>query len=165
MRGVSLIAVNRLIDSRGSFTKTLKYSDLSNAPDFNLEEVFISKSIKGTLRGMHLQIKEASNWRIIQVLAGSVFDVLLDLRTDQATYLSTQINTLDGGKPQTLIVPPGVAHGFQALEDSEMLYLTSHRYVADLDTGVNPLSIGIEWPLEISAMSTRDKALPNIEDY
>jgi dTDP-4-dehydrorhamnose 3,5-epimerase len=136
-----------------------------DVPNFRLEEVFISNTVKGAVRGMHLQTEEASNWRIIQVVSGAAFDVLLDLRISQPTYLKTQINILNGNSPQALLVPPGVAHGFQAIENTEMLYLTSHRYVSELDKGVNPLSIGINWPLEITAMSDRDKALPNLEDY
>lgn len=165
MRGVSLIAANRLADSRGSFTKILKFEDLVNIPEFHLEEVFVSKSIKGALRGMHIQVNEASNWRIIQVLTGKAFDVLLDLRPDEPTYKSIQENILHDSNPQILIIPPGVAHGFQAMEDTEMLYLTSHRYVPELDMGVNPLSIGIKWPLEITAMSDRDKALSDMKDF
>jgi len=165
MRGVSLIESKRLSDSRGNFTKILTYDQLSDVPDFKLEEVFISKTIKGAIRGMHLQVKEASNWRLIQVLSGVAFDVLLDLRTEQPTYLGTQANILRGDNPQTLLVPPGIAHGFQAIEDTEMLYLTSHRYNPELDIGVNPLSIGIDWPLQITAMSNRDKDFPNLEDY
>jgi dTDP-4-dehydrorhamnose 3,5-epimerase len=134
-------------------------------PGFTLEEAFISRSIKGAIRGMHIQIEEASNWRVIQVLSGEAFDVLLDLRKSEPTYQMTQINILSGINPQILIVPPGVAHGFQAIEDTEMLYLTSHRYVPELDTGVNPLSIEVKWPLEITAISDRDKALPDLKDF
>lgn len=165
MRGVSLVAASRSTDSRGSFTKILKFEDSEAVPDFNLEEVFLSKSVKGALRGMHIQINEAANWRLIQVLQGKAFDVLLDLREDESTYQSSNINILSADTPQLLIVPPGVAHGFQALEDTEMLYLASHRYVPQLDIGVNPLSIGIDWPLEISAMSDRDKELPDLRDF
>jgi len=165
MRGVSLNAANRTSDSRGSFTKILKFDDLVSAPGFKLEEVFVSKSIKGALRGMHIQVEQASNWRIIQVLSGVAFDVLLDLRTDQPSYLTTQTNILSGSKPQTLVIPPGVAHGFQAIEETEILYLTSYRYVSELDKGVNPLSIGIAWPLEITAISDRDKNLPSLGDF
>ena len=165
MRGVSLIAANRIADSRGSFTKILKYSDLQNTPEFELEEVFSSYSVQGTIRGMHLQLGDASNWRIIQVLKGSAFDVLLDLRPHEPTFMQTQVNMLEGKIPQTLIVPPGVAHGFQALTDTEMLYLSSHRYIANLDTGVNPFSIGIDWPIEVTNVSERDLSLPRIEDF
>lgn len=113
---------------------------------------------------MHLQIGSAANWRIIQVTSGMAFDVLLDLREEEPTYKKTQINILASDNPQTLIVPPGVAHGFQALEETEILYMTSHRYEANLDTGVNPFSIGIDWPIKESTLSDRDRALPNLED-
>lgn len=165
MRGVSLKAASRLSDSRGSFTKILKFDDVASIPGFKLEEVFISKTLKGSIRGMHLQVEEASNWRIIQVLSGQAFDVLLDLREDEPTYRTTKINILNGENSEILIVPPGVAHGFQAIEDTEMLYLSSFRYVSDLDKGVNPLSFDIDWPLEITTMSDRDKALPKLEDF
>lgn len=165
MRGVSLIPAPRTTDSRGSFTKILKFEDLALLEKFNLEETFFSKSSLGVLRGMHLQVGEAANWRIIQVISGSAFDVLLDLRSDEPTYKSTQVNILNSENPQTLLVPPGVAHGFQALSDTEIIYLTSHKYEKEHDTGVNPFSLGIDWPLEITAISDRDISLPNLEDF
>lgn len=165
MRGVSLINSFQTSDSRGSFLKILKHEEISSVPDFNLEEVFVTSSLKGTIRGMHLQIDNAANWRFIQVLSGSAFDVLLDLRDRELTFSQTQINLLSSETPQTLVVPPGVAHGFQALTDVEILYITSHKYDASLDTGVNPFSIGINWPLEVTSISARDLELPSINDY
>jgi dTDP-4-dehydrorhamnose 3,5-epimerase len=165
MRGVSLIESFQSSDSRGSFLKILKYEELLTIPEFELEEVFFSTSLQGAIRGMHLQVNEASNWRFIQVLHGKAFDVLLDLRRSETTFLDTQINLLSEESHQTLIVPPGVAHGFQALTDIEMIYLTSHRYEPDLDKGVSPFSIGIEWPLEVTSISERDSQLPTLQDY
>jgi dTDP-4-dehydrorhamnose 3,5-epimerase len=165
MRGVSLTESFHSSDSRGSFLKILKHEELLTIPEFELEEVFFSTSLQGTIRGMHLQVKEASNWRFIQVLHGQAFDVLLDLRRSETTFLDTQINILSEESPQTLIVPPGVAHGFQALTDIEMIYLTSHRYAPDLDKGVSPFSIGVEWPLEVTSISERDSNLPILQEY
>jgi dTDP-4-dehydrorhamnose 3,5-epimerase len=165
MRGVSLINSLQTSDSRGSFLKILKHEEILSVPDFALEEVFITSSLKGTIRGMHLQIDEAANWRFIQVLSGAAFDVLLDLRSSEQTFSQTQTNLLSAGTPQTLIVPPGVAHGFQAVTDVEILYMTSHKYNASLDKGVNPFSIGIDWPLEVTAISARDLEMPSLQDY
>jgi dTDP-4-dehydrorhamnose 3,5-epimerase len=114
---------------------------------------------------MHLQLGPAENWRLIQVLSGSVFDVLIDLREGQPTYGKVITHKLSGLKPQTLVVPPGVAHGFQAITDSEILYLASHQYEASLDSGVNPLSIGVKWPLEVTQISERDLALVPFSEY
>ena len=165
MRGVSLIDSFQSSDSRGSFLKILKYEEILEIPDFKLEEVFFTTSVKGTIRGMHLQVDEASNWRFIQVLRGEAFDVLLDLRKEEQTLSQTQENLLSGDSPQTLVVPPGVAHGFQALTDVEILYLTSHRHDVALDKGVNPFSIGINWPLEVTSISARDLSLPSLKDF
>jgi len=165
MRGVSLIDSFQSSDSRGSFVKILKHEEIAAVAQFKLEEVFFTASLKGTVRGMHLQVEQASNWRFIQVLRGDAFDVLLDLRHDEETFLQNQVNYLSADSPQTLIVPPGIAHGFQALTDVEIIYLTSHRHDPELDKGVNPFSLRINWPLEISSISERDLNLPSLEDY
>lgn len=165
MRGVSLIDSFRASDSRGSFLKILKHNDILDISEFKLEEVFFTASIKGTIRGMHLQINQASNWRFVQVIHGHAFDVLLDLRREEETFSETHSNLLSADLPQTLIIPPGVAHGFQAVTNVEILYLTSHRHDPSLDKGVNPFSIGVTWPLEVSAISTRDLNLPSLEEY
>jgi dTDP-4-dehydrorhamnose 3,5-epimerase len=165
MRGVSLIETKLSSDSRGYFSKILDYELLNSITEFNIREVFFTSSKEGTLRGMHLQVKEAENWRAIHVISGMAFDVLLDLREAEPTYGTTQINILNSENPQTLIVPPGVAHGFQALSQTEMLYISSHQYNSILDTGVNPFSIGIDWPLDVSAISERDTSLKSLGEY
>jgi dTDP-4-dehydrorhamnose 3,5-epimerase len=165
MIGVSLCESPQYHDSRGSFTKILTFAEISSLPQFELREVFRTFSTAGTIRGMHLQLGIAENWRLIQVVSGSVFDILIDLRRHEPTYGQVKTYSLSALKPQTLIVPPGVAHGFQALTDAEILYLTSHQYNASLDTGVNPFSIGIKWPLEVTNISERDIALVPFSEF
>jgi dTDP-4-dehydrorhamnose 3,5-epimerase len=165
MRGVSLIEAKVSSDSRGFFSKILDYEALRTITKFEVREVFITTSKVGTLRGMHLQIKEAENWRAIHVSKGTVFDVLLDLRKEEPTFKSIQTNILASDQPRTLIVPPGVAHGFQALTDAEMLYISSHEYNSSLDTGINPFSIQVDWPIEVSAISERDLNLKSLSDF
>ena len=165
MIGVSLRESPQSMDSRGSFTKILSFAEICSLPRFELREVFRTFSTEGTIRGMHLQVGIAENWRLIQVVSGSVFDVLIDLRRDHSTYRQVRKYSLSASRPQTLIVPPGVAHGFQALTDTEILYLTSHQYEASLDTGVNPFSIGIKWPIEVTHVSERDLALKPLSEF
>ena len=165
MRGVTLTYSFQSSDSRGSFLKILKHEEISSIPGFELQEVFLTSSVKGTIRGMHLQIGSAANWRFIQVLRGTAFDVLLDLRDSEETFSQTLINRLSAETPQILVVPPGVAHGFQAVTDVEILYMTSHKYEPSLDTGVNPFSIGVSWPLQVTSISTRDQGLPNLRNF
>jgi dTDP-4-dehydrorhamnose 3,5-epimerase len=64
-----------------------------------------------------------------------------------------------------LILPPGVAHGFQSLTPATIGYATSSHWQPNLDTGVNPLSIGIEWPIGHGLISERDNLLPNLFDW
>jgi dTDP-4-dehydrorhamnose 3,5-epimerase len=165
MRDVSLFETFRSVDSRGNFTKIIKFEELAAIKEFQLEEAFITSSNIGVIRGMHVQVGSAANWRLIQVLRGEAFDVLLDLRKNESTFGKIITNILSSENPQTLLVPPGVAHGFQALSPTDILYLTSHRYEQHLDTGVNPLSLEITWPLEVSSISDRDLALPSLLEY
>ena len=165
MNGVSLFEAQQSIDHRGSFTKIMSFDQIRSIPHFELREVFRTFSKLGTVRGMHVQLGKAENWRFIQVVSGSVFDVLVDLRRDQPTYGNIQTYSLTAVKPHTLVVPPGVAHGFQALTDAEILYLTSYQYEASLDTGVNPFSIGVNWPIQVTQISDRDLALASFSEF
>lgn len=151
------------IDSRGYFKKT--YNGRSSNLDFKLQETFISFSKKGSVRGMHLQLSPHSGIKIVTLLQGSILDVLLDLRTESTTYLHLELFNLNENSSQTIIIPEGVAHGFQAVQDSLILYHTDYVYEKDADTGVNIQSLGIQWPLPISSISNRDSTLPTINEW
>jgi dTDP-4-dehydrorhamnose 3,5-epimerase len=151
-------------DDRGSFSK--KFSSLNaNFKKFELNEVFITHSLKGVVRGMHLQVNSAANWRLITALTGGFFDVLIDLRKGSPTYLQEITQELKPGCLESVLVPPGVAHGFQSLEDSKMLYLTTSPYAPHLDSGVNIDSLKVKFPLEVTSRSQRDLMLPDLKDF
>lgn len=154
-----------IVDSRGSFLKSYTHEISGLEKPMELHEVFVSTSSPGVVRGLHLQIKESENYRVIQLLQGRVFDVLLDLRPDSATFCTYETRELVFGLNETLLIPPGVAHGFQAIEESTMLYLTSSSWNPLLDKGVNPINTEIEWPLPISSISERDQRLPSLDDF
>ena len=150
-------------DQRGSFIKI--YSSLVT-PQLEVHELFISKTKKGYIRGMHLQIEPQSNNRIIHCLSGKIFDVLIDLRKESQTFLEITTVTLSSKEPTGLLVPAGVAHGFQSLvDDSEVLYLSDKTYHKQLDKGLNPLSLNVNWPLSVAGVSERDSQLPSIQDF
>ena len=134
-------------------------------PNFEIEEVFYSHSKPGVIRGMHLQTGLAAGPRIIHIQSGSIQDVLLDLRKESPSYLvlRSQFMTPDG--INSVFVPAGVAHGFQAIEESQTLYLSSKVYNQSLDSGVDALSLQIKWPLEDIVRSSRDELLPSISDW
>lgn len=104
-------------DERGSFTRIFCQKELSKI-GFNKNVVQINHSItneKGTIRGMHYQDGSSSEIKIIRVIKGSVYDVIVDMRPSSETYLKWISNTLSKDSPQLLYVPQGFAHGFQTL--------------------------------------------------
>jgi dTDP-4-dehydrorhamnose 3,5-epimerase len=165
MKGVNYWISEAMVDSRGSFVKNYTKSLSGLSEPLPLHEVFTSTSLPGVVRGFHLQVGSSENYRIIQLISGKVLDVLLDLRPKSETFGHFQQRELTYGKNETLLIPPGVAHGFQAFELSTMIYLTTSGWDPENDTGVNPLTSGFEWPLTITNMSERDKNLPNLEKY
>jgi len=148
-------------DKRGKFEKffSQEWTDLTEVA---AKEIFVSESKVGTIRGMHLQVRENANARIISVLEGSVFDVVIDLRSESPTYKQVYSKILSPRTLSTVLVPKGVAHGFQALENSKMLYISSATYDPINDVGVNPISISVNWPLSDYILSDRDEHLPPV---
>ena len=156
-------APSKSVDQRGSFIKIFNSAYFMK---YEIQEVFISKTLSGFVRGMHLQIESLASNRLISCISGEVFDVLIDLRVDSATFLKTTTLTLSEESGIVLFVPAGVAHGFQSLSDnSEVIYLSNKGYDNKLDTGINPLSLDVDWPLIVRGISDRDSRLPTILEF
>ena len=124
---------------------------------------------KGTVRGMHFQYPPHAEAKIVSCLRGEIFDVAVDIRRDSPTFLQWFGTSLSEENKKSLFVPEGFAHGFQALtEDTEILYLVTAQYNSEKEDALNvqdPI-IGIQWPLEITKLSNKDKAIANIpQDY
>jgi len=150
-------------DERGDFTKILS---LNITPELHVAEVFLSKTKKGYVRGLHFQNGPYLNNRIISCLSGKVFDVLLDLRPGSSTFLNIYSVELNSLSPKGIYVPSGVAHGFQSLENnSQLIYFSDKSYNSNFDTGVAPMKSGINWPIKVKGMSERDASLPSLSEY
>ena len=165
MKGVELIPCVSSEDNRGYFKKVYSSAnDVSITTSFNCKEIFYSKTIKHGVRGFHLQNGIASNYRLISVVVGSVREFLLDLRPTSKTYGEVKEFDLHEGT-YSILVPPGVAHAFYALETSIMLYLTTSVYMPEFDTGVRFDTVIDTTDLSISSISIRDQNLPTLEEY
>ena len=162
INGVEYFSLDELNDKRGNFTK-LYSSNWQSATSIKIEESFLTTSIKGTTRGMHIQIGVSANYRIVSVIKGVIFDVLVDLRKNSETYRN--INQVELTAGNTFIVPPGVAHGFQSFEESKILYLSDKSHQPMLDQGFNVKSLPIKWPLDFAIQSDRDITLPTLDDF
>lgn len=152
-------------DARGQFAKFFQSENLGGTSKMDLKEAFVSFSKKGTLRGMHLQIGESASARIVYLISGEIEDVLVDLRRSVATFGNIQMRKLVGMESPAIFVPKGVAHGFKAISDSTLLYLSDKSWVESNDTGINPFSISYNWNMSEPIISSRDLHLPNFEDF
>lgn len=157
---------NPVFDDRGYFERIFCDDILNhffdNKPIRQVNRSYSKK--KGTLRGMHFQRSPYSDFKHISCLKGKVLDVLIDLRKGKNFLKSIKIE-LSENKFNSIIVPSGVAHGFQTLvDDCELLYIHNEFYKPNYEMGLNPLdkSLNIDWPIEISEISKRDKNHPLI---
>ena len=169
LKGAFVVEPSPLKDERGMFTRIFCKKEFA-AIDHVKEFVQVNHSVnakRGTIRGLHFQRNPHAEIKLIQCLAGSVFDVMVDLRINSPTYLKWFGTTISKENKKMMYIPEGFAHGFQTLEDnSELLYHHTGYYTPSSEGGVNPMdrSIGIVWPLESSICSDKDKNLPFINE-
>ena len=123
----------------------------------------------GTVRGLHWQQPSITQGeaKLVFCLTGRVFDVAVDIREDSRTRFHFHSVELRPENNRGLLIPPGFAHGMQALENnSALLYFHSTHFEPELERGLNPMDeiIRIPWPLPISNMSERDKGHPTSKE-
>lgn len=123
--------------------------------------------VKGTVRGLHFQRAPAAEAKLVRCVRGAIFDVAVDLRAGSDTFGSCYTAMLTAENREMLYVPPGFAHGFQALEDcSEIIYFNSAPYTPEVEGGLkhDDPDVGIVWPLPVAGISERDAALPGLSE-
>ena len=138
-------------DNRGYFMETFQEKDFQDA-GYNLKFVQDnqSKSTKGVLRGLHLQVNHPQG-KLVRVIKGKVFDVGVDLRANSPTYGKWYGEILSEDNKKQLYIPPKFAHGFLVLSDeAEFVYKCTEFYHGDDESGImwNDEDIGIKWPLD-----------------
>ena len=156
-------------DDRGSFTRVF---DADAFRERSLESALVQVNLAttlhpGTVRGLHYQLPPAGEAKLLRCLRGSVFDVVVDLRPWSPTFRRWTGVRLSGDGATAIYVPPGCAHGYQALEpETAVLYHVSARYTPELERGLHHADpgIGISWPLPPSRLSEKDRLLPGIDD-
>jgi dTDP-4-dehydrorhamnose 3,5-epimerase len=115
---------------------------------------------KSTLRGMHYQASPFGEAKLVRCTAGAIYDVVVDLRPQSATFKRWCALELTAANRDMLYIPEGVAHGFLTLADkTEIFYQMSEFYHPDLSRGVrwNDPAFGIEWPEPVAVISERDR--------
>lgn len=155
-------------DVRGFFARTFCRDELlAEGVKFDVFQANASFNAKaGTVRGMHFQTAPHEEPKIVSCVRGAIHDVVIDLRRDSPTFRRWIGVDLTEENRRALYVPPGFAHGFQALKDAtEVNYLMGAPYVAGAASGVrwNDPAFAVRWPLPVSVISERDDSYPPFE--
>lgn len=151
-------------DERGGFMKCFEKNIYAEAGiEFNVSETFISVSAKNVIRGLHFQANSPQS-KIISVMHGKAWDVIVDLRPKSITYRKWFGKVLSAQEHNAMYVPRGFAHGFAALEDETiMCYQCDGAYDKGSDMGIrfDDKDIDIKWPINVnqSIISDRDRSL------
>jgi dTDP-4-dehydrorhamnose 3,5-epimerase len=153
-------------DERGNLTKTFAASQLAAVGvDVPFREQFHSRSRRGVLRGLHVQLPPYDGAKLVVCALGEVFDVLVDLRRGSPVF-GLPVSCVMKAPGDAVLVPAGVAHGFCAIsEECLVCYSTTSEYVADADAGVRWDSVGAQWPEQEPLVSVRDGRLPRLDEF
>ena len=170
--GVLILEPKVFGDARGFFYESFNKKTLAPA---NITAEFVqdnhSRSSQGVLRGLHYQIKQPQG-KLVRVVAGEVFDVVVDIRKKSPTFGKWLGEHLSAENKRMLWVPPGFAHGFLVLSDyAEFLYKTTDYWAPEFERTImwNDPDLGVAWPIQdppqLSAKDKQGKPLKEAEVF
>ena len=165
--GVVIIEPDVFKDQRGYFMETYQresYADAGIVTDFIQDNLSFSR--KGTLRGLHYQHPH-DQAKLVQVILGEVFDVVVDIRRESPTLGKWIGQYLSDENKRQIFVPEGFAHGFCVLSDTALFYYKcSDFYAPDCEGGIlwSDPDVGIDWHLEFPIVSEKDSKFSCLND-
>lgn len=165
--GVMLIEPDVYSDERGAFLETWNARDYGkHGVDVSFVQDNLSRSRKHVLRGLHFQ-NPRSQGKLISVLEGEVYDVVVDIRSDSETFGEWTGTTLSSENARQLYVPEGFAHGFVVTSEQALFHYKCTDFYHPETEGVirwNDPSLDIDWPVDDPVLSDRDREAPLLED-
>lgn len=170
LEGAYLIKPQVFQDERGFFMETFskqKFDEFGITADFVQDNHAMSVT-KGVLRGLHFQLGERAQAKLVRVTKGAVYDVIVDLRKDSQTYGKWESFELTADNFLMLYVPRGFAHGYCTLEDyTEFQYKCDNFYAPQSDSGLiwNDPDLKIHWPIENPILSEKDGKQQFFRDF
>jgi dTDP-4-dehydrorhamnose 3,5-epimerase len=165
--GLALVQPDVFGDERGFLLETYsesKWRALGIDVDFVQDNH--SRSVGGTLRGLHFQTSPGQA-KLVRCVRGRIWDVAVDLRRDSPTYREWEGYELDDETHQQLLVPVGFAHGFCVLSDvADVAYKLSSLYDSSTESGIawDDPDIAIDWPISEPRLSDRDRSAPRLTE-
>ena len=159
---VLLIEPQVFSDDRGFFFESFNQNKFEEAVGHKIDFVQDnhSKSVMGTLRGLHYQLPPKAQGKLVRVIQGEVFDVVVDIRKSSPTFGQWAGEILSADNKKQLWMPEGFAHGFMTLSDTaEFAYKTTSYFAPDLERCIawDDPTLGIHWPLEAALVKTSIK--------
>ena len=154
-------------DSRGWFYESWnkeRYSEIGITEDF-VQDNF-SFSCRSVLRGLHYQ-KPYTQEKLVSVIEGKVWDVVVDLRRNSPTFAKWQGFPLTGEKKEQLYIPKGFAHGFCVVSETAIFhYKCTDKYSPESEHGIiwNDSTLNISWPIKDPIISEKDKKYPRFSE-
>lgn len=157
-------------DERGFFTESYNKKVLETLGiTYSFVQDNVSYSAQaGTIRGLHFQKNPKAQTKLIQVMQGAIYDVIVDLRKDSPTFKQWRGYILSADNHRQLLVPKGFAHGFCTLvPHTTVMYKVDEYYSADHDSGLlwEDKELAIPWPVTNPILSDKDRILPLLQEY
>jgi dTDP-4-dehydrorhamnose 3,5-epimerase len=165
---IKLVALTVHGDARGSFTETFRETDWAPILDGArfMQDNQSRSAMAGTVRGLHYQVPPFTQAKLVQVVAGRILDVAVDLRRGSPSFgRHLAIELADDGKQ--VFVPGGFAHGFMTLAPNTIVtYKVTAPYDPASERGIawDDPALGIAWPQPATTLSARDGKWPRLRD-
>lgn len=168
---IRMLVPSKLCDHRGYFSETFR-SDIFSRSCGNHKFVQDNESLsvrEGTIRGLHFQIPPYDQGKLVRCLAGSLYDVVVDIRAGSATWGRWAGEELTPGNGRQMWVPPGFAHGFCTLAPNTIIaYKVTKYYSSEHDKGLawDDPAVGVKWPAvaDPETLSAKDRRQPYLSD-
>lgn len=161
--GVFLMEPQVFPDNRGTFNEWFKASDFEEALGypFDLQQANISVSHPGVVRGVHFADVPPGQAKFVICAAGTIRDVVMDLRVGSPTFGQQESVELSSGNRKGIYIPVGCGHAFQALEESTVVYLTTSEYNPEAEHAISVEDLHVEWALT-PVLSAKDRQAPSL---
>ena len=169
IEGVKIRKLDLHLDPRGTFVKFFVETLSSGLPMWNeISSILVENREKGVLRGLHFQSTQKPEEKTVFCHSGSIYDVLVDLRPHSETFCMWAAIELTANNPQCLVIPPGVAHGYQTLESNSLVaYLIKGEFDKSASQTINVFDsfLQIPWPINAPIISDQDRDARLLRDY
>ena len=168
LKGAFIVEPEKREDGRGFLTRTWCKEEFGlNGIDMDLIQGYISHTNKkGTMRGIHYQVKPKAEAKLTRCIKGSIFEVIIDLRKDSPTYKQWEGFALNASDNKILFVPEDFAHAILVLEDdTDFINISSEKFSSEFEGGIkyNDPVFNIKWPIPITSVSDKDLSWPDFK--